>query len=65
DNVVCACVKCNVRKGGRTPEQAGLKLYRKPVRPRRSPMLAMKLVQPKYASWKSFVDEAYWSVDLK
>ncbi|MEO1498650.1 MAG: HNH endonuclease [Planctomycetota bacterium] len=65
DNVVCACVKCNVRKGGRTPEQAGMKLYKKPVRPKRSPMLAVKLGQPKYASWKSFVDEAYWSVDLK
>lgn len=65
ENVVCACVKCNVRKGGRTPEQANMKLYKKPVRPKRSPTLAMKLGQPKYASWKSFVDEAYWSVDLK
>ncbi len=65
DNVVCACVKCNVRKGGRTPEQAGMKLAKKPVRPKRSPLLAMKLGEAKYVSWRSFVDAAYWSVDLK
>lgn len=65
ENVVCACVKCNVRKGGRTPDQAGMKLAKKPVRPKRSPMLAIKLGNPKYVSWRSFVDAAYWSVDLK
>ncbi|MGL4998014.1 MAG: HNH endonuclease [Cetobacterium sp.] len=26
DNVVAACFKCNSKKGGRTPEQAGMKL---------------------------------------
>jgi 5-methylcytosine-specific restriction endonuclease McrA len=65
ENLVCACVKCNVRKGGRTPKQAGMKLVRKPVMPKRSPMLTIKLGNPKYASWKTFVDSAYWSVDLK
>lgn len=65
ENVVCACVRCNVRKGGRTPAEAHMKLTKKPVRPRRSPLLSIKLGNPKYASWKSFVDEAYWSVDLK
>ena len=33
DNVVTACVTCNRRKGGRTPEQAGMKLKRRPRRP--------------------------------
>ena len=65
DNLVCACVKCNVRKGGRTPQEAGLKLVRKPVRPKASPLLTVKLGNPKYASWKSFLNSAYWSVDLK
>ncbi len=65
ENVVCACVKCNVRKGGRTPQEAGMKLYRTPVRPKRSPLLAIKLGNPKYASWKTFLNAAYWSVDLK
>jgi 5-methylcytosine-specific restriction endonuclease McrA len=65
ENLVCACVKCNVRKGGRTPKQAHMKLICKPVRPRRSPLLTIKLGNPKYASWKTFLDAAYWSVDLK
>jgi 5-methylcytosine-specific restriction endonuclease McrA len=65
ENLVCACVKCNVRKGGRTPKEAGLKLIRPPVRPKRSPLLTIKLGNPKYASWKTFIDNAYWSVDLK
>lgn len=65
ENLVCACVKCNVRKGGRTPKEAGLKLVRPPVRPKRSPLLTIKLGNPKYSSWKTFLDSAYWSVDLK
>ena len=65
ENLVCACVKCNVRKGGRTPYEAGMKLIRKPVRPKSSPILTIKLGNPKYASWKTFLDNAYWSVDLK
>jgi 5-methylcytosine-specific restriction endonuclease McrA len=64
ENVVCACVACNVRKGGRTPHEAHMKLIRLPVRPKRSPLLAVKLGNPKYESWKTFLDNAYWSVDL-
>ena len=65
DNIVCACVDCNVRKGGRTPRQANVTLIRKPEKPKRSPLLAMKLSQRKYQSWQSFLDSAYWDVELK
>src|SRR5437773_4295646 len=51
DNVVCACVACNVKKGGRTPKQAHLSLIRKPEKPKRSPLLSMKLTHKKYQSW--------------
>lgn len=37
-NVVTACGACNRRKGGRTPEQAGLPLKSKPSRPKWSPL---------------------------
>lgn len=63
-NIVCSCVKCNVRKGGRTPHEANMKLIRPPIKPKRSPLLTLKLGNPKYESWKSFLDHAYWSVDL-
>jgi len=65
NNIVCACVRCNVRKGGRTPTQAGMKLITTPRRPRRSPMLSVKLSDARYASWKQFLDYAYWNVELK
>ena len=65
ENIVCACVECNVRKGGRTPKQAHMSLIRKPEKPKRSPMLNLKLTHRKYQSWKTFLDNAYWSVELK
>jgi 5-methylcytosine-specific restriction endonuclease McrA len=33
ENLVCACVACNNKKGDRTPEEAGMLLRRKPMRP--------------------------------
>jgi len=32
-NLVCACFRCNNKKGDRTPEEAGMKLRRKPRKP--------------------------------
>jgi 5-methylcytosine-specific restriction endonuclease McrA len=32
-NIVTCCVPCNRKKGGRTPEEAGLSLVRTPARP--------------------------------
>lgn len=65
ENIVCACVACNVRKGGRTPQEARMQLVRLPVKPRRSPLLSLKLGNPKYQTWRGFVDNAYWTVDLR
>jgi len=65
DNLVCACVSCNARKGGRTPAQAHMKLIRPAVKPRRNPAIALRLGSPKYQSWKNFLDEAYWTVELE
>jgi 5-methylcytosine-specific restriction endonuclease McrA len=33
ENVVAACYACNTKKGGRTPEEAGMRLLRAPVQP--------------------------------
>ena len=64
-NLVCCCVDCNSRKGGRTPRQAGMALIRKPVQPRRNPVVSLRLGSDKYACWQAFLDNAYWSVELK
>jgi 5-methylcytosine-specific restriction endonuclease McrA len=65
ENIVCSCLECNVRKGGRTPKQAHMSLIRRPEKPKRSPLLNLKLTHQKYRSWKTFLDNAYWSVELK
>lgn len=65
ENIVCACLDCNVKKGGRTPKQAHMSLIRKPVRPLTSPLVSIKLGNSKYQSWKTFLDNAYWTVELK
>jgi 5-methylcytosine-specific restriction endonuclease McrA len=65
ENVVCCCIQCNVRKGGRTPQEAHMRLITPPKRPRRSPVLRIKLSDGRYASWKHFLDHAYWNVELK
>lgn len=33
ENIVTSCVPCNQRKAGRTPEQASMRLVKKPVKP--------------------------------
>ncbi len=63
-NLVCCCVRCNSRKGGRTPLQAQMRLITKPVKPRRCPAVVKSLSHAKYASWQPFLDNAYWSVEL-
>jgi 5-methylcytosine-specific restriction endonuclease McrA len=65
ENLVCACVRCNARKGGRTPDQAHMQMIRRPVKPKRNPLITLKLGSEKYRSWKAFLDEAYWSVELR
>lgn len=41
DNIVSCCYPCNLRKGGRTPEQANMKLLRKPAKPHSLPLHAV------------------------
>jgi 5-methylcytosine-specific restriction endonuclease McrA len=62
ENIVSCCFGCNSKKGGRTPQEARMKLIRAPKKPRHSPLLSMKLGQPKYESWRSFVQTAEASV---
>jgi 5-methylcytosine-specific restriction endonuclease McrA len=54
ENVVCCCVPCNRRKGGRTPEQAGLRLRRSPRRPRWNPLMVVPS-NVVYREWRPFL----------
>jgi 5-methylcytosine-specific restriction endonuclease McrA len=64
ENVVASCVKCNTKKGGRTPQEARMKLMRAPAQPSHNPLLTVKLGNPKYESWKSFLPKGNLLVDF-
>lgn len=54
ENVVCSCVECNRRKGGRTPAQARLRLLRQPSRPRWTPVIH-PVSRVRYDEWRPFL----------
>jgi 5-methylcytosine-specific restriction endonuclease McrA len=62
ENCVLACVACNARKANRTPEQAGMKLRRLPLRPSWKPLYDATGIR--IASWSRFLSDAYWNVPL-
>jgi 5-methylcytosine-specific restriction endonuclease McrA len=60
DNIVTCCIPCNRRKGDRTPEQAGLRLVRRPRRPEALPALSMSLgLRRAPESWRDYL---YWDL---
>jgi len=66
ENVVCCCYECNLRKGGRTPAQAGMQLERAPVRPIwsfRAP--GGNIRYREWLPYLSLADASYWNVELE
>jgi 5-methylcytosine-specific restriction endonuclease McrA len=62
ENIVTCCIRCNRRKGGRTPEQAGMHLIRHPRRPERVPALRITIgLRYTPESWRDYL---YWNVEL-
>jgi len=65
ENLVLACMRCNVRKGNRLPDEAHMPLIRKPVKPAWLPQLGARVPTNQIMSWQRFVDTAYWDVELR
>ncbi|MBI5477635.1 MAG: HNH endonuclease [Deltaproteobacteria bacterium] len=66
ENVVCCCYECNLRKGGRTPAQAGMRLRRAPTRPIwsfRAP--GGNIRYQEWLPYLTLVDASYWNVELE
>ena len=63
ENIVTACLDCNRRKGGRTPEQAGMALKRQPHKPKHAPTL--KLTLGIRNAPKSWFDYVYWHAEME
>lgn len=56
-NIVTSCRPCNQRKGGRTPEQAGMRLIRQPKEPRWLPTLTLDLTFVRAdARWRVYLE---------
>lgn len=53
-NLICACIKCNNKKGNRTPEQANMKLLKKPKRPSHLFFIQF-LVEKPHNAWKPYL----------
>jgi len=64
DNIVCSCLPCNTRKGGRSLNESGMKLIRKPRKPIWQTFVLIRFRSHMHESWKHFLDVAYWNVEL-
>jgi len=58
DNVVLCCRKCNLKKGDRTPEEAGMKLLAKPRAPRWESLIMEDFPHEKKKAWRQFLEYA-------
>jgi 5-methylcytosine-specific restriction endonuclease McrA len=61
-NIVTCCIPCNRKKGRRTPEEARMRLIRKPSRPAWVPALRITIrLDDLPSAWRDYL---YWNVEL-
>ena len=62
ENIVTSCVHCNRRKGGRTPEEAGMAIIRSPSRPPRAATVRIAIgARPAPEGWRDYLS---WNMAL-
>ena len=62
ENIVTCCIKCNRKKGGRTPREASMRLIKKPVIPKWIPSIRLTIGFKKVPqNWREYL---YWHVEL-
>jgi 5-methylcytosine-specific restriction endonuclease McrA len=65
DNVVTACAPCNLKKGGRTPQQARMPLLVRPIRPTNWQLQERGKAFPPNYLHETWRDWLYWDVELE
>ena len=65
ENVATACAPCNMRKGGRTPEQAHMPLVVQPIRPTSWHLQERGRGFPPNYLHETWRDWLYWDVELE
>ena len=62
ENIVTCCVSCNRRKGGRTPEEARMRLVKPARRPASAPAIRITIgLRNAPDSWRDYL---YWNLEL-
>ncbi len=62
ENIVTCCVTCNRKKGGRTPQEAHMRLVRAPRRPDSAPAIRITIgLRNAPDSWRDYL---YWNLEL-
>lgn len=64
ENLVLACIPCNLMKRDLEPLKAKMPLIKKPRKPKNTFQFALNIKGSIKPSWQKFVDSAYWEVEL-
>ena len=64
ENIVTSCIDCNTRKANKLPQEAQMRLMRKPVTPRWRPMFGLRADTPTDESWLQFLHPDRSTVQL-
>lgn len=64
DNIVTSCIECNHKKGGLTPDEAGMGLIRQPKEPEWIPTMLHITIGFRTApqAWRDYF---YWNIELE
>ena len=65
DNIVAACSKCNLKKGGRLASEAGMPLRQQPYQPTMHQLQSQGRKFPPNYLHESWLDFLYWDIELK
>ena len=65
DNIVTACARCNLAKGGRTPKEAAMHLLHSPRRPTMYELQDRGRRFPPGHLHESWLDYLYWDIELE
>ena len=65
ENVATACAPCNLRKGGRTPREAGMHVEREPIRPTSWQLQERGRGFPPNYLHETWRDWLYWDIELE
>jgi 5-methylcytosine-specific restriction endonuclease McrA len=63
ENIVTACIDCNNKKGNRTHGEAGMRLVKRPEKPRWMPTVTITIgIKNTPESWRDYL---YWNIELQ